>query len=35
MKSVVNKSGNKVFIIQNIDKKIPLETIARIRHEDG
>jgi ATP-dependent DNA helicase RecQ len=29
MKSVVNKSGNKVFIIQNIDKKIPLETIAR------
>jgi ATP-dependent DNA helicase RecQ len=29
MKSVVNKSGNKVFIIQNIDKKIPLETIAK------
>jgi ATP-dependent DNA helicase RecQ len=29
MKSVVNKSGMKVFIIQNIDKKIPLETIAR------
>ena len=29
MKSVINKSGLKVFIIQNIDKKIPLETIAR------
>lgn len=29
MKSVVKKSGMKVFIIQNIDKKIPLETIAR------
>lgn len=29
MKSVVNKSGNKVYIILNIDKKIPLETIAR------
>jgi ATP-dependent DNA helicase RecQ len=29
MKSVVNKSSNKVFIIQNIDKKIPLETIAK------
>lgn len=29
MKSVVNKSGIKVFIIQNIDKKVPLETIAR------
>lgn len=28
MKSVVNKSGSKVFIIQNIDKKIPLEDIA-------
>ncbi|HLF45140.1 MAG TPA: DNA helicase RecQ [Chitinophagaceae bacterium] len=31
MKSVVNKSGNKVFIIQNIDKKIPLESIAKNR----
>src|SRR5690606_6416893 len=31
MKSVVNKSGIKVFIIQNIDKKIPLETIAKNR----
>ncbi|WP_298707636.1 DNA helicase RecQ [Chitinophaga sp.] len=29
LKSVVNKSGLKVFIIQNIDKKMPLETIAR------
>jgi len=29
MKSVVNKSGMKVFIIQNIDKQIPLETIAK------
>jgi ATP-dependent DNA helicase RecQ len=29
MKSVVNKSGMKVFIIQNIDKKITLETIAK------
>jgi ATP-dependent DNA helicase RecQ len=29
MRSVVNKSGNKVYIIQNTDKKVPLETIAR------
>ena len=29
MKSVVNKSGNKVFIIQQVDKKIPLDTIAK------
>ncbi len=29
MKSVVNKSGNKVQIIQQIDKKIPLEMIAK------
>lgn len=29
VKSVVNKNSNKVFIIQNIDKKLPLETIAR------
>jgi ATP-dependent DNA helicase RecQ len=29
MKSVVNKSGIKVFIIQQIDKKMPLENIAR------
>ncbi|CAN5304670.1 DNA helicase RecQ [soil metagenome] len=31
MKSVVNKSSNKVFIIQNVDKKVPLETIAKNR----
>ncbi|HVZ55784.1 MAG TPA: DNA helicase RecQ [Chitinophagaceae bacterium] len=29
MKSVVNKSGNKVYIIQQTDKKIPLDTIAK------
>jgi ATP-dependent DNA helicase RecQ len=29
MKSVANKGSNKVFIIQNIDKRIPLETIAK------
>ncbi len=29
MKSVVNKSGHKVFIILNVDKKIPMETIAK------
>ncbi|MEJ7913031.1 MAG: DNA helicase RecQ [Chitinophagaceae bacterium] len=29
MKSVVNKSTNKVHIIQQVDKKIPLEMIAR------
>ncbi len=29
MKSVVNKSMNKVYIIQQADKKIPLETIAK------
>jgi ATP-dependent DNA helicase RecQ len=29
MRSVVNKSTNKVFIIQQVDKKIPLDTIAR------
>lgn len=34
MRSVVNKSGLKVFIIQNIDKKIPLETIARNKDLD-
>jgi ATP-dependent DNA helicase RecQ len=31
MKSVVNKSGDKVYIIQQTDKKIPLETIAKNR----
>lgn len=29
MKSVVNKSGNKVYIITQTDKKIPLEVIAK------
>jgi len=29
MKSVANRSNNKIYIIQNIDKKIPLSTIAR------
>jgi ATP-dependent DNA helicase RecQ len=31
MKSVVNKSGNKVFIIQQVDKKVSLDTIAKSR----
>ena len=31
MKSVANKSSNKIFIIQNVDKKIPLETIAKTK----
>ncbi len=31
MKSIVNKSGQKVAIIQNIDKKIPLDEIASSR----
>jgi ATP-dependent DNA helicase RecQ len=29
MKSVANRNNNKIFIIQNVDKKIPLETIAK------
>lgn len=29
MKSIVNKSGMKVYIILNTDKQIPLETIAK------
>ena len=29
MRSVVNRNSNKVFIIQNVDKKIPLELIAK------
>ena len=29
MRSVINKSSNKVYIIQNVDKKIPLEMIAK------
>lgn len=31
VKSVVNKSANKVYIIQNIDRKIPLEDIAEAK----
>lgn len=31
MKSVLNKNNNKIFIIQNVDKKIPLETIAKTK----
>lgn len=29
MKSVANKSSNKIYIIQNIDKKVSIETIAK------
>ncbi len=29
VKSIVNKSGLKVYIIQNIDRKLPLESIAK------
>jgi ATP-dependent DNA helicase RecQ len=29
MKTIANKSSNKIYIIQNIDKRIPLETIAK------
>jgi ATP-dependent DNA helicase RecQ len=31
LKSVANKSAKKVFLIQNIDRKIPLDQIARSR----
>jgi len=31
MKTVANRNNNKIFIIQNIDKKIPLETVAKTR----
>ncbi len=31
MKSVVNRNNNKIFIIQNVDKKMGLETIAKNR----
>lgn len=31
VKSVVNKSGTKVYIIQGIDRKIPLDDIARAK----
>jgi ATP-dependent DNA helicase RecQ len=31
MKSVANKNSNKIFIIQNVDKKMTLETIAKTK----
>jgi ATP-dependent DNA helicase RecQ len=31
MKTVANRNNNKIFIIQNVDKKIPLETLAKNR----
>jgi len=31
VKSIVNKSGTKVYIIQSIDRKIPLEDIAKAK----
>ncbi|MFW5821558.1 MAG: DNA helicase RecQ [Bacteroidota bacterium] len=34
VKSVVNKSGNKVFIIQSIDRQIPLDDLASSRNMD-
>lgn len=34
VKSVVNKSANKVYIIQSIDRKIPLEDIANTKKLD-
>ena len=32
IKSVVNKSGSKVYIIKNIDRKLPLEDIAHAKN---
>lgn len=29
IKSVANKANNKIYILQNVDKKITLETIAK------
>jgi ATP-dependent DNA helicase RecQ len=34
VRSVVNKSGNKVHIIQNIDKRLPLDMIAKAKGMD-
>lgn len=31
VKSIVNKSGLKVYIIQNVDRKLPLEDIAKAK----
>ncbi|MBK7944120.1 MAG: DNA helicase RecQ [Flavobacteriales bacterium] len=32
VRNVVNKSGNKVHIIQNIDKRVPLDAVARSKN---
>lgn len=34
VKSIVNKSANKVYIIQSIDRKLPFEDIARTKDMD-
>ena len=34
MKTIVNKSVNKVFIIQSVDRKLPLEDIANAKELD-
>ena len=34
VKSIVNKSGSKVNLIRNIDKKIPLDEIAKSQRKD-
>lgn len=34
VKSVVNKSANKVYIIQSIDRKVPLDDIADVKKLD-
>ena len=34
VKSVANKSGNKIFIIQSIDRKMDFEDIARAKNLD-
>ena len=34
VKSVINKSGVKVYIIQSIDRKLPLEDIAQAKNID-
>ena len=34
MKSIVNKSVNKVYIIQSVDRKLPLEDIADAKGMD-
>ena len=34
VKSVGNKSGNKIFIIQSIDRKMDFEDIARAKNLD-